>query len=602
MPEIPFETAPLHGDYAARCEWLIEYYAHREARGYLKRIGFIEVAANLHRGRATDDVLAHLDRLLADPHGDMFWMYPMVFTHYVGRDVLPAETLQRMRDLWRTYTPYRGDTENHWAMYYASMYLMAQLYPDDPADSWFNGLSSQENMDEAEEYLLSWMDLTTTIGQGEYDSPHYLGFFLTPMALLYGFAEDPVMRKQAQMMLDYLIADFAVDTLDGLYAGAFSRIYPEPTLERWQNSSTSFAWLLFGNTPFRPHAINIILPRIGYRPHGITLILAISGYEPPAILQQLATDRSQPYVQKELKRTRHRLRYSEVRNLPVYKTMYMAKEYAVGSTQGGLLQPIQQHTWEVQWATEDPSEGFNVLFTLHPYSGELEMGMYFTEPPRVMMDAIAFGEKSTYPRADKWTGGSPFEQIFQHEDTVIALYDIPPGSNIPHISGYFSRTLQDLETDDAGWIFARGGKALIAYYPLAPYEWQDEPGGDKRLHSPHRRNGAVVQVAPAGDYDSFDAFKKAILALPLETGTEPVAHVRFQTLRGAMLEATYDKTPIVNGEAVDYDGWKLFDGPFLYAERGSKKLDIRHGTDRRLLDFETLTITDETAETLVPNS
>ncbi|HMB93582.1 MAG TPA: hypothetical protein VKP65_22200, partial [Rhodothermales bacterium] len=79
------------------------------------------------------------------------------------------------------------------------------------------------------------------------------------------------------------------------------------------------------------------------------------------------------------------------------------------------------------------------------------------------------------------------------------------------------------------------------------------------------------------------------------------AHVRFQTLRGAMLEATYGETPVVDGEAIDYNGWKLFDGPFLNAERGSKKLDIRHKNDRRLLDFEKLTITDETAETPVLN-
>jgi hypothetical protein len=38
---------------------------------------------------------------------------------------------------WRTYFPMRGDTENHWAMYYASLYLMAELYPDDPGDTWF---------------------------------------------------------------------------------------------------------------------------------------------------------------------------------------------------------------------------------------------------------------------------------------------------------------------------------------------------------------------------------------------------------------------------------------------------------------------------------
>jgi hypothetical protein len=549
------------------------------------------VAARLYR-QDLDRALPLLDRLLADPGGAMFWMYPMVLVHYIGRDLLPPAVLQRMRDQWRTYTPYRGDTENHWVMYYASLYLITQLYPGEPGEAWFNGRSSAENHEEAQGFLLHWIDLTTTIGQGEYDSPHYMGFFITPMALLYAFAEDPAMRLRAHMMLDYLIADFAVDQLNGLYAGAFSRIYPEPTLERWKNGSTSFAWLLFGNVPFRPDRVNVILPLAGYRPHGVTVILAMSGYRPPEVVYRIATDRSVPYVHRELKRTRHRLRYSDVRNAPVYKYLYMDPAYAVGSSQGGVLQPVQQHTWEVLWATEDPLEGFNVLFTIHPYSGGYELGMYFPEEPQLLTEAVVRGDKPTYDLPEKWTGCSPYEQVFQHEQTVVALYDIPEGTRFPHVSAYFSRTLRDLRTDASGWIFARGGEAYLAYYPLAPYAWRQEPGGDRRLHSPHLKNGALVQAAPAAAFASLEAFAGAVRALLLETATEPVPRVRFRTLGGDTVEAVYGGVPRVNGGAVDYGSWPLFGGPFLEAGRGSRRLELRHGRLRRLLDFDTLTIQD----------
>jgi len=503
---------------------------------------------------------------------------------------LPEAYRQRMRAQWRTYTPYRGDTENHWVMYYASLYLITQLYPDESAEHWFNGRSSRENFEEAHAYLLHWIDLTTTRGQGEFDSPHYLCFFLAPLAMLYAFAEDPAMRRRAGMMLDYLIADFGVDTLNGLYAGAFSRIYPEPTLERWKNGSTTFAWLLFGTAPFQPHGVNVLLPRAGYRPHGVAAILAMSGYRPPEVVYRMATDRSRPYVQKALKRTRHRIRYSDVRNAPVYKYLYMSRDYAVGSIQGGLLQPIQQHTWEVLWAIDDPLEGFNVLFTVHPYSSGVELGMYFPEEPKLLTDAVVQAEKGTYDSPDKWTGASPYEQVVQHEDALVVLYDISPGTRFPHVSGFFSRTLAVREEDASGWIFARGGRAMIAFYPLAPYTWRDEPGGHGRLHSPYLKNGAVVQVAPASAYPSFAAFKEAVRALLLETETEPVARVRFTTLRGDTLGCAYGEPPTLNGTPVDYAGWKLFDGPFLYAEKDSKKLEMRHGALRRLLDFDTLTV------------
>ena len=40
----------------------------------------------------------------------------------------------QVREAWRTYMPLRGDTENHWVMYYTTLYLMAQLWPGEPGD------------------------------------------------------------------------------------------------------------------------------------------------------------------------------------------------------------------------------------------------------------------------------------------------------------------------------------------------------------------------------------------------------------------------------------------------------------------------------------
>ncbi|MFQ5639290.1 MAG: hypothetical protein ACE5IR_15005 [bacterium] len=500
---------------------------------------------------------------------------------YVGRETLPYAYKRRMRELWRTYTPYRGDTENHWAMYYGSLYLISQMYPGEPGERWFNGKSSQENFVEARDYLLAWIDLTTSIGQGEYDSPHYLGMFIVPMAQLYAWAEDADMKKRAYMMLEYLLADFAVENLNGMYVGAHSRIYPKEAKEPGSEPSTGFAWLLFGNTRFFPRSQ--------------AAILAMSGYVPSEILYRIATDRSQSYVHKELKRTRHRIRFSRVKNAPVYKVAFMRPEYAVGSSQGGLLQPIQQHTWDVTWAVDDPRGVHNTLFTLHPYSSPYELGMYFSEQLGMITELVVRSKK-TYDSPDKWTGGSPYEQVFQHEDVVIALYDIPPGTRFSHISGFFSKDLSLREEDASGWIFARGGEALMAYYPLAPYQWLPEDDGTWRLHSTALKNGAVVHVAPASQFASIVEFKKAVRALSLKTKTEPRPRVTFETLKGDILEFTYGETPKINSQPVNYEDWKLFDGPFLYAEKGSRKLELRHGTLRRLLDFNSLTVKDWVVE------
>ena len=560
--------------YRARCDSLIDYYASRNAASY------IDVAAKLYRQRNIKWALSTLDSLMQTPQGDMFWMYQFILVTFIGGDAIPLEMQARMRAIWRTYTPYRGDTENHWAMYYAGLYLIAQHYPNEPGDAWFNGRSSQENFEEARDYLLSWVDLTTSKGQGEFDSPDYMGYFIIPVSQLYAFASDPAMRQRAGMMLDYLIADFAVENLGGLYVGGHSRTYPVPVLEQWRVGSTGISWLLFGNTP--------------YLPRGEAAILAMSGYQPPLILHYIATERYESYVHKELKRTRHRIRYSEERNLPVYKYTYMHNDFALGSLQGGLLQPIQQHTWDLTWRVDDPRSQYNTLFTLHPYSSAYELAMYFPEEPKLITDAVV-KSKGTYDSPDKWTSASPYEQVFQHEETLIVLYDIPPGTRFPHISGFFPKLLSGITFDDTGWIFARGGNAMIAYYPLAPYEWIEEDR-NWRLFSPSLRNGAIVHIASRGDYSSFDDFISTVSRSRFQTSTDPRPSVRFTIPGGVTLTFSYDEVPEVDGVPVDYVNWKLYEGPFLSAERERRQLEIRFGTMHRLLDFNTLTVKEWVSE------
>jgi ABC-type amino acid transport substrate-binding protein len=136
---------------------------------------------------------------------------------------------------------------------------------------------------------------------------------------------------------------------------------------------------------------------------------------------------------------------------------------------------------------------------------------------------------------------------------------------------------------------------MIAYYPLAAYVWKDDPAGDRRLHSPHRKNGTVVQGAPAGQYSSFEAFKQAVRNLPLDTETEPTPQVAFTSLRGDRIEVTYGDRPVLNGTPVDRANWPLFGGPFIQSTDAERTVVLQDGTHRRTLDFDAGTITNSTA-------
>ena len=223
-------------------------------------------------------------------------------------------------------------------------------------------------MREAEGWIESWVRLTTTRGQGEYDSPHYMGLFFLPMSYLAEWAKDPAMKKRATMMLDYLIADYAAENLDGIFVGAHSRVYDRAVVESAATVSSDFGWVWFG---------------LGHPAATETTVDLLAGQRLRASGDP-QTDRhrsSQPYTHYERKRTRNRWRFNDELHGPVYKTTYVRNEYAVGSDQGGTLQPIQEHSWDVTWSVPDARGVQNTFFTLNPYSSLHELQTYFIFRP-----------------------------------------------------------------------------------------------------------------------------------------------------------------------------------------------------------------------------
>ena len=179
------------------------------------------------------------------------------------------------------------------------------------------------------------------------------------------------------------------------------------------------------------------------------------------------------------------------------------------------------------WAVPDPRGVHNTIFSTQPYYGPNELMMYFTEMPDFMPAAVTFQNKPTYISEGKLLGGSPYEQIFQQDDTVVSLSDIPAGTNFEQVNGFFSKDLARLEEDASGWIFTQGGRAYIAYRPLAAYEWVPLDGGGKRLRSPHAKNGTLVQAAAESEFKGWEEFKAAIRLLPLDIKLAPTPSVKF---------------------------------------------------------------------------
>lgn len=510
--------------------------------------------------------------LLKKPSGDMFWMFPVIGAYLNGKETMSPAVKAATRHAWKTYSPYRGDTENHWCMYYASLFLAAEQWPHLAGAEWYNGKSSEENRDEAKAYLRHWMKITTTIGQGEFDSPDYFPEYVVSMSLLAEFAQDAEMKKRGAMMLDYLFADFATEHLQGQYIGGFSRIYEPAVYQPLLSPASAFAYLYFdaGEPTFNSW---LVLP-------------ALTNYRLPEIIYQIANDRTQTYVHKERKRVRNVIRYGTEKNPPVYKYTYMTKDYGLSSLQGGILQPIQQHTWSVRFTSGKP---FTTIFGLHPYWSGYELAMFFPEEIKTLiMDVV--GSKGTYNKEDKWTSSSPYERTFQHRNTLLVLYDIPAGTTSEHIDGFFPKTLEQRLVEASGWIMCQAGDTYVGWYPLQPIDWKEEKD-NWRLRSHPLQNGYVIEVRSQAEIGSFAAFQQQLRThIPQANLQTKAVAINYTNLDNAKMSFAFPEVRQLDGKPVDLTQYQLFAGPFLNAEVGSEKLTMTYKNKRRVLDFTKLVI------------
>jgi len=264
----------------------------------------------------------------------------------------------------------------------------------------------------------------------------------------------------------------------------------------------------------------------------------------------------------------------------------MTHDYALGSLQGGILQPIQQHTWDVTYRSDKPN---NTIFTLHPFYSGKELAMFFPEEQKFLADEVDHYH-IVYTDPNKWNSSSPYEQTFQHKNAIIVLYNIDKNANHRHIDGFFPKNLDERTEHPSGWIFCRAGSVYAAFYPLRPYEWIEEKA-NWRWRSKDLKNGIVVEVGSSDEDGTFEAFKnRMIQTKPANNNSESSLTVSHKTRNGDTMKFSFNGERLLNGKAIDFKTYKLFNGPFIQSERGSGVINMTDGKKVRELNFNNSTI------------
>ena len=189
--------------------------------------------------------------------------------------------------------------------------------------------------------------------------------------------------------------------------------------------------------------------------------------------------------------------------------------------------------------------------------------------------------------------------MMQHEGAVIVLYKIPPDDEAPFINMFLPRTIAWVERD--GWIMGdTGNGAYVALYPIGPYGWSEirEEGSMRHLAAnpdqidgwllriPDVHGGLILEAREADEEDSFEAFcARRAASQPDLSGWPGSDRVAVETLSGNKLEMYYEGQHRVDGTAIDYDAYPLYEAPGVDAPMGTGKMTFSHGDQEVRLDF-----------------
>jgi len=552
---------------------LVELRETLDTRDPDKWPGWHKAALAIASGGGDAKLLSQLNAQLAEPKHSMFYSLPLIGFSLHSGGKLPDDVRDRIREIMTTVPVYRGDTENHWVMHYTALLLAAQTWPETTAAEWYAGRTSQELYDEARGWLLHWARLTATMGQGEFDSPNYMLMYVTPMLLLYDFAHEGKVKQMAGMMLDLLLADYFAESLDGAYCGGHSRIIGKEVEKTTTNRVSALHWLYAGGIE-RPEAI-----------HPWLAFSALSTYRPPRELAGVANDRSKPYLHREGKRVRNVLRFGTELNPTFTKTTYMTPLYALGSLPGGILQPIQQHTWDVTWKGSATN---STLFTVHPSVHAKELAMFFPEEMRAITKTIT-AQKGVYGSPDKLISASPYEEILQDDNVLLAFYRVPEGARFPHVTLYWPDCLE--RTEKGSWHFGRDGDFFLALFCTRKGEWTKQEGWT-RFRCSASAVGFVVVARPIGEDGNgptFEEFRADILAgeRPSLVGEEPGIGITWRRRTAVFGKIVLPPDTILVWRVPPVR--TVYDGPFLTSPHPGV-IRMTDGRTARTLDFRDMTI------------
>jgi hypothetical protein len=455
-------------------------------------------------------------------------------------------------------------SENHHLTSKSCDLLAAQFLrhiPEYAKQKYDDGSTLADQYEARRVYFLKWFDARAKRGQFvEAGSPSYQGDSINALFNIRDFAEDPLLRKKADMYLDLTYAVIAEETLLTTRGGPKSRV----KVGHEYDAGSDRGYDVLFNAPGRT-----------FVPLGVG-VQSTSNYYPPPAVVKLARD-------------------TTGRGSYVFKTRWPGPVADGGGRNandpdGPLWRTLDPERSVLRYGFATPSyvigsAGLDPTWLDDAGMGFRWQGVIFKSDP---VSRIGFEVKPA--NATDWHGFNPFFSVQDRNILVTQRWaPVPPNPKtaLPaYLRVYFSATLADVRDED-GWIFVKDSGAFAAVKVVAGgHKWTpawkhaDSARDNKAFITLDSENAPVIMIAnQAGDYgNDFDAFKAAVKAQPLRYKAG-VLNFATLTFHGP------SRVPEIDGKKVDLAPARGYDSPFIRSDWNSGLIYIRKGDDTVTLDF-----------------
>ena len=460
-------------------------------------------------------------------------------------------------DLWT----FRG-SDNHIFASRSSSLLASQFLKNSPdlADRAFeDGRKPAEHYEAWRKYWSKVLDERAKRGiYIEVGSPSYEDETRQAIQNIRDFAEDPILRQKAEMLLDVTYALIAQDSLrNGVRGGAKSRVYTFKDKFFYGGDDPNYN-LIFGPPGSPPARTD----------------QATSTYFPPPVVVKLGRDVLARGIYENVQRVPGvGERKAKVSTLAAERSVlrygFVTPSYVMGSF---VLDPA---------ATYAPISGQN------RWQGIVFEG---DRAARIAPRIARITRNGALDREQRVMDG--FASLQDRNVLIVQRSKGVGGSNM-RVEVYLSSTFDRVDEEE-GWIFVREGTAFgaVRVVGTAPKAYQWLNPAEKNKNSDPNRNVVTLQdpdspviivAGEASDYaNDFAKFKAALKAQKVEHDRQGL---RFADLTFYGPQKVGSRT----GQTVDLSPARLYDSPFVRSEWESGKIFMRFGNDAASFDFSDAT-------------